>query len=122
MQITTGTDLVLVSRIQALLDNSGDRFLARVFTAAEIADCAGESARLAGRWAAKEATMKALGRGLDVLEPTTIEVVLDSHGAPGLALTGGAWAAAKAAGWSSWSVSLSHDGDYATAVVVALRS
>jgi holo-[acyl-carrier protein] synthase len=122
VRIVTGTDLVRVDRIQELLDMSGDRFLIRVFTAAEITECDGDAGRLAARWAAKEATMKALGRGLDVLEPTTIEVVPDTYGAPNLALTGGAWAAAKAAGWTTWSVSLSHDGDYATAVVVALRS
>ena len=53
-----GTDIVRISRLSNL---SSPAFLARSFTAAELEICAGRSESLAGRWAAKEAVMKALG-------------------------------------------------------------
>lgn len=120
MKVVTGTDLVLISRIERLIAASGDRFLTKVFTPAELVDCESESHRLAGRWAAKEAAMKALGQGLDRIEPAAIEIQRGPHGAPLLELRGVARAVAEQAGWTSWSVSISHDGEYATAVVVAL--
>lgn len=120
MRIACGTDLVLISRVQDLMTRQGDRFTTRYFTAAEVAECGSEASRMAARWAAKEAAMKALGQGLDVLDPATIEVVLASSGAPSLVLAGSAAVAARTAGWSSWSVSLSHEGAYATATVVAI--
>ena len=63
--------------------------------------------------------MKALGKGLGELGMTEIEVTTLPSGAPELALHGRAQALAEARGWVSWSVSIAHDGEYATAVVVA---
>ena len=115
--VAVGIDLVRVSRMAARVDHA--TFLDRAFTPAEQQWCAGDPSRLAGRWAAKEAAMKALGRGLGEVAMTDLEVLAEPSGAPRLHLSGSAGAAAGAAGWTSWSVSISHDGDYATAVVVA---
>jgi holo-[acyl-carrier protein] synthase len=61
MILKTGIDLIEIPRIQAALDRHGDRFLERVFTPAEIAECRGRAEALAVRFAAKEAAVKALG-------------------------------------------------------------
>ena len=67
MVLGIGTDLVEIERIQRVFDRFGDRFLHRIFTAAEIAYChlkkhSAES--FAARFAAKEAGAKALGTGI----------------------------------------------------------
>ena len=53
-----GVDAVSVDRIALAVKRSGPGFLAKVYTAAELAYCAGNDERLAGRWAAKEAVIK----------------------------------------------------------------
>jgi len=61
-----GVDIVDIARIQAMLDRYGDRFLRRVYTETETAYAtsgANKAERLAGRFAVKEAVMKALGTG-----------------------------------------------------------
>jgi holo-[acyl-carrier protein] synthase len=120
--ITTGIDLVHVPRIARSVTRSARTFLDRAFTPAEQEVCAGDPARLAGRWAAKEAVLKALGRGIGEIPMTDIEVLRAASGAPVLHLAGRAAAAAQAGGWGHWSVSISHDGEYATAVAVALAA
>jgi holo-[acyl-carrier protein] synthase len=122
--MTVGIDLVRLSRIDESLATFGDRFLRRVFTEGEIAYAtetpALTSARLAARFAAKEATVKALDlaeRGVGWRE---IEVTRRPSGAPSLVLHGNALAASEEAGAPALSVSLSHEGDYATAVVISL--
>ncbi|MFN8573354.1 MAG: holo-ACP synthase [Gemmatimonadaceae bacterium] len=119
-----GIDLVQVSRIAESVHRFGDRFLRRVFTEAEIAYATSSptqcAPRLAARFAAKEATIKALR-----VEPNTpiawrdIEVQRTPSGSCELALHGTAARWAKHRGSPSLSVSLSHDGDYATAIVVS---
>jgi holo-[acyl-carrier protein] synthase len=120
MQIVVGVDLVHVPRIAGVMARSGATFLDRSFTPAELELCGGDPARLAGRWAAKEAALKALGRGIGELPMSDVETLAEPSGAPLLRLAGRAAAAATAAGWTQWSVSISHDGEYATAVVVVL--
>ena len=114
MTVQVGTDLVRVSR----LENRGAGFLKRTFTTAEIELCAGRTQSLAGRWAAKEAVMKALGVGIGELPMTDIEVGSEDSGRPVLSLRGMAHDLAEQAGIVSWSVSIAHDGDYATATVI----
>ena len=66
MILGLGTDLVAVSRVEEILSRHKERFLQRVFTGAEQAECLGRARpamHLAARLAAKEATMKALGTG-----------------------------------------------------------
>lgn len=121
-RMSVGIDLVQLSRIRESVDTFGDRFLRRVFTEGELAYATATPelgpARLAARFAAKEATIKALDlaeRGVGWRE---IEVTRSKSGAPSLVLHGNARAAAEEAGASDLTVSLSHEGDYATAVVI----
>ncbi len=104
------------------LERFGERFLRRVFTAGEIEYATSapalSTARLAARMAAKEATVKALGL-VDGVGWRQIEVERAPSGACGLVLHGAAGDYARAAGVLSLSLSLSHEGDYATAVVVS---
>ncbi len=122
--MTVGIDLVRVSRVAESLANFGERFLRRVFTDAEIAyanatpDLAAE--RLAARFAAKEAAFKALGLA-DHLLWREIEVTRAVSGACTLSLHGATRDAANEGGVVDLAVSLSHEGDYATAVVLAMR-
>jgi holo-[acyl-carrier protein] synthase len=121
MTSTIGIDLVRVSRIQESLDKFGERFMRRVFTDGEIAYATAAPAqtaeRLAARFAAKEAAIKAL----DVANTGSwrdIEVQRAASGKCMLALHGGV---RQAAGRVAVSLSLSHEGDYATAVVLAMK-
>ena len=95
MILGLGTDIVNIARIEAALERHAERFLARSFTAAEIALAdsrpAHRAATLAKRWAAKEACAKALGTGIGRgFGMTDIEVVLNELGAPALKLLNGA--------------------------------
>lgn len=123
--LAIGTDLVAVGRVAQLVARYGERFMQRVFTAREQADCSGGSEEtrmnsLAARWAAKEATAKALGTGFGPVNHLEIEVVRDEQGCPHVCLHGRAAELAQARGLNRWAVSLSHDGGLALAFVVAL--
>lgn len=76
--------------------------------------------RLAARFAAKEATMKAMGVGLGAFAFHDVEVVKASSGAPSLRLTGGAQALAQRLGVSQLHLSITHTDTNAEAVVAAL--
>ena len=111
-----GVDLVQVSRIAASVATFGERFVERVFTPAEAA-YATTPERLAARFAAKEAVKKALE--LDGVAWRDIEVARRASGACDVVLHGAARAAADAMGARELALSMSHEGDYATAMVVA---
>ena len=118
----TGCDLVSLHDIDESLASFGDRFLAKVFTDQELAYCAGtqQRQRLAARFAAKEAIVKALALP-DISTPLReIEVVNERAGPPRVVLHGSIAAEARAQNWSSISVSLSHTDCHAMAVVVAM--
>jgi holo-[acyl-carrier protein] synthase len=124
-RLSVGIDLVRVSRVAESLHRFGDRFLFRVFTAGEIAYAHSAPAlapeRLAARFAAKEATIKALDLVDQGVTWRSIEVEREPRGKTRLVLHGRARSVAAAAGFAELSVSLSHEGDYATAVVLAIR-
>jgi holo-[acyl-carrier protein] synthase len=124
--LRTGTDLVQISRIAESLENFGEKFIKRLFTEHEIAYAmsseALSAARFAKRFAAKEATIKALNLSDAGLDWRQIEVRRDASGQCTLALHGVAREAAERARVRELSLSLSHDGDYATAMVVALAA
>ena len=124
--LITGTDLVQVSRIAESLNNFGEKFMKRLFTEHEIAYAMSSeelsAARFAKRFAAKEATIKALNLSEVGLDWRQIEVRRDASGQCSLALHGVAREAAERARVHELSLSLSHDGDYATAMVVALAA
>ena len=119
--LTTGVDIIEIPRIKQVLDRYGQRFLNRVFTPDEIAYCRGRAPNLAGRFAAKEAAMKALGTGVRGVSWKDIEVIRADSGAPSLRLHGRAEKRAERVQMSEMSRSISHSREYAVAFVVAQR-
>ncbi|MHB8572442.1 MAG: NAD(P)H-hydrate dehydratase [Candidatus Dormibacteria bacterium] len=108
--MTLGVDIVLVSRVERLLERHGARFLERNFSPAEVADCAGRPERVASRWAAKEAVIKALsGSGLSLF-PRQVEV--HSNGGPPAVTV-------SVPGAPRVELSLTHDAGVAVAVALA---
>jgi holo-[acyl-carrier protein] synthase len=117
-----GADIVEVAQVAHSIATFGDRYLRRVFTDRELAYCTAEgrdpAPHLAARFAAKEATSKALRAGDAPLDWRWIEVVRGADGACGLLLRHGMRALAKRRGVRALRLSMSHDGAYALAVVV----
>jgi len=122
MILGVGTDLAEVERIGKSVERFGERFLARVFTVRERAYSmrkANWAERLAARFAAKEAGMKAIGTGLTHgVSWQNLEVVNEPSGRPTLFLYGAALEAANAMGVKRISVSLTHTKAMAFAVVI----
>ena len=118
--LACGVDFIRIDRIQKAQERFGQRFLNRVFTAAEQAYCGGRAASLAVRWAAKEAVGKALGCGIGDVAWREIEVLPDERGAPVLHLHGAALELAEARHLRQWAISLSHEDGRAIAFVVAM--
>ena len=116
--LTTGVDIIEISRIGRVLERYGQRFLRRIFTQGEIDYCRERPPNLAGRFAAKEATMKALGTGVRGVAWKDIEVVRAPSGAPSVVLHGRARARAQRLGVQEISLSMSHSREYAVAFVV----
>jgi holo-[acyl-carrier protein] synthase len=123
MALRVGTDLVSVDTVRGSIDTHAEHYLERVYTEREVEDCRTSSGldaeRLAGRFAAKEATLKVLRPRDEGIPWNTIEVRRDPSGWVELALSGPAAALAADAGVSELSLSIAHEGDFATAVVVA---
>jgi holo-[acyl-carrier protein] synthase len=121
--LRVGIDLVRVSAVREAFAQHGERYLQRVFTEREVADCGGpgrpDLLRLAARFAAKEAALKALRAGDAAVPWPAVEVVRGEDGAPELELHGVAADLAAAAGIAGLAVSLTHEDEYASAVVVA---
>ncbi len=119
--VGVGVDAVDLDRFREVLARRR-RLAERVFTEGERADagaCADPLPRLAARFAAKEAVMKALGVGLGAFALAEVEVVRDRSGSPSLVLHGSAAERARAAGVATWHLSLTHSGLVALAMVVA---
>jgi holo-[acyl-carrier protein] synthase len=117
-----GVDIVKVDRIEQAVERWGNRFLKRIFTAAEIERCqqrARPAQCLALRFAAKEAFAKALGLGMrQGLRWRDIEVVHDHLGKPDLLLHNQAQRLLEAVEASRTWLSLSDERESALAVVV----
>jgi holo-[acyl-carrier protein] synthase len=126
MILGTGIDLASIRQMQRLLKRFGDRFLQKVFTRAEIRNgkaLALPAQEFAAWFAAKEAAMKALGAGIFAgLRFKEIEVVSEPGQRPLLRLKGAAGKRAKKLGVDRMHLSLSHEVDYAAAVVVMEHS
>lgn len=114
MIIGIGVDVVEIARIEAALSRTPD-LASRLFAQSER-DL--PMASLAARFAAKEATAKALG-GPPGLAWTDVQVRRDGSGRPQLAVGGTVARAARMLGVSRWHLSLSHDGGLSVAMVVA---
>jgi holo-[acyl-carrier protein] synthase len=122
MIVGLGTDLVGVSRIAGVFTRHGEHFLTRVYTSAERDYCLAArqpEERLAARWAAKEACMKALGtgwaKGVGFLD---IALLADDQGVPRLVLSGEARRVAMHLGAARWHCSVSHSDGFAVATVI----
>jgi holo-[acyl-carrier protein] synthase len=115
-----GLDVVSIDRIEAWRRREG--ILERFFHPQELEDARSrgplEAASLAARFAAKEAFGKALGTGLAGFSLREVSVVNDEHGQPHLRLAGRALERLVASGGSRVLVTLTHEHDYAIAVVV----
>lgn len=116
-----GLDLTEVDRVAGVLERHGERFLKRVFRPGEIRRDRRHSRafaeHVAGRFAAKEAAMKALGTGWRGLAFRDIEVGRDPRGKPLLAFHGRALERARSLAVLSAEVSITHGRDLAAAVV-----
>ena len=128
-----GVDIIDIDRIAQAVRRWGNAFLQRVFTSQELVDANGRASSLAARFAAKEATAKALGAGIQGIGAglsggvvavgwRDIEVVRLPTGQPTLHLRGRAAERAAVLGWRSVSLSLSHARDAAIASVVAIAA
>jgi holo-[acyl-carrier protein] synthase len=127
MIVSVGVDMIEVARIQRALEDRaiGKRFRDRVYTESEIAYCETKKGRgkyqsYAGRFAAKEAAMKALGRGWgSKVSWLNIEVVRGARGKPEIALHRHTSAFAEKLGIRRLLVSITHTNDHALAYVLA---
>src|SRR5579862_9948204 len=122
MIVGIGIDIIEVSRIRAIHQRHAERFVNRILTGAERAYVlrhADPSQRLAGRWAAKEAALKALGTGLaQGIGWRDVEILPDEHGKPLLTLHGKALERAAALGARVFHVTISHSITLAIAQVI----
>ena len=121
--LRVGFDLVQISRIAESIETFGDQFRQKIFTADELAYAmSGEglcAERLTARFAAKEAVIKALQLTHEGVNWRDIEVCKLRSGDCSLALHGHVADLAATMGVVSLALSLSHDGDYAGAFVMA---
>lgn len=125
-RLRTGLDLVEIRRIEESVKRFGPRFVHRLFSTEEAAYALSSEAlaaqRLAARFAAKEATIKAFDMSEAGIGWRDIEVRRESHGACRLVLHGKAADHVARLGVREIALSLSHDGEYAAAVVTALMA
>jgi holo-[acyl-carrier protein] synthase len=120
--ILVGLDLTPVPRVAEVLERFRERFLARIFVEGEIQRRRRHprafAEHVAGRFAAKEAAMKALGTGWRGIAFREIAIRRSASGKPVLALTGRAAARARVLGVVESEVSITHTADLAAAVVI----
>lgn len=113
--IRVGTDIVSIQRIKKSLDRFKDRFIKRYLTDSEISNLSSKPSSLAGYWASKEALSKALGCGIgSELSFYDIEIFKDNRGSPHIRLED---EIIKEFNIKDISLSISHDGGFAIAVV-----
>ena len=119
-----GTDIVECLRIAQMIERHGELFINRVYTPQEIRYCQSRkqaTQHFAGRWAAKEAILKALGTGWRRgISWRDIEVRNDAMGRPVVGLRGGARDIVEQRGIREMLVSISHCRSHATAYALAL--
>lgn len=124
MALRVGLDLVEVSTVaESLRGAHREHYIKRVYTDREVDDCRGPSGRieperLAARFAAKEAAIKALPGAGEEVRLTQIEVVQDETGGVSLALLGRAAELLTESGAAEIVVSLTHEGGFAAASVI----
>ena len=122
--IAQGIDIVLCQRIERIWRNHTESFLSRLYTPAEQEYCLRHKKpveRLAGRFAAKEAVLKALGTGWrGGIEFSDIETLPDPLGKPLVTLHNKTAELARTLGIDHILISISHSGEYAVASAIAV--
>jgi holo-[acyl-carrier protein] synthase len=119
MALAVGIDLVRADEVRASLAAHGERYRQRIYTDGEQRECGSDPCRLAARFAAKEATMKALRRDDEPLPWRSIEVGCDPGGGPQIRLSGPAADLAEQRGVRRLDLSLAPGRGVALAVVLA---
>ena len=118
-----GTDITECLRIAQMIERHGELFITRVYTEHEIGYCSSRTAatqHYAGRWAAKEAVLKALGTGWRRgISWRDIEVRNAPSGAPSIVVRGGAREVFDQMGISRIHISISHARSHAVAYAIA---
>jgi len=122
VNVAVGVDIIEVERVRGVYERHGERFLQRVYTELEIQQCRGKIARLAGRFAAKEAISKALGTGLHGVTWQEMEVVQLRSGRPSVRLHGNAKLRAELLGISAFDVSIADLALFSIAIAVAVQT
>lgn len=120
MILATGVDLIEIDRFADVRPALLKRFLARIYTPAELAEAGESQPSLAGLFAAKEAVAKALGTGIGLISWQEIEILSSPDGEPRLQLHGNADKIAQQKGLAVWSISISHSRTHAVAMAVAI--
>ncbi len=113
-----GTDIIEIDRIKKAIAKHGDRFLEKLFTGQELAYCRRASdptPHYAGRFAAKEAVLKAIGSGLEKITWKEIEILNDKEGKPEVHLSE---KLKKNFPTSHFFITISHCREYATATAI----
>jgi holo-[acyl-carrier protein] synthase len=122
--IGLGTDITECLRIARMIERHGELFISRVYTPDEIKYCQSRkqaTQHFTGRWAAKEAILKALGTGWRRgISWRDIEIRNELGGKPVVAVRGGVKEAVEQLGVSEILVSISHCRSHATACAVAV--
>ncbi len=122
--IGIGTDITECLRIAQMIERHGEIFITRVYTPHEIEYCSSRKSatqHYAGRWAAKEAVLKALGTGwIRGITWRDVEVRNRQGGKPTIALAGGAREICEKLGIGEMQISISHCRSHATAFAIAL--
>jgi len=113
-----GVDIIEIARIEKAIDRWGERFFQRIYTELELKICRKRAARLAARFAGKEAVMKALGTGIRGISWKEIEILSEPSGKPQVRLYGKAEKKADNLGLNRLAISLSDSKEYAVAFVV----
>jgi holo-[acyl-carrier protein] synthase len=119
--VAVGVDIIEIERIRRTLTDFGERFLRKVYTERERERYGTRVAELAARFAAKEATSKALGTGIRGIRWREMEILANRRGKPVLILHGAAAERAALLGLVAFDVSLTHSRTDAMAFVVAMR-
>ena len=121
--IGIGTDIIECLRIAQMIERHGELFINRVYTQHEIQYCQSRkmaTQHFAGRWAAKEAILKAIGTGWRRgISWRDVEVLNAEGGQPAATLHAGALEAAEQLGIEEVLISISHCCSHATAYAVA---
>jgi holo-[acyl-carrier protein] synthase len=123
--IGVGTDITECLRIAQMIERHGELFITRVYTPAEIQYCQSRkqaTQHFAGRWAAKESVLKAVGTGWRRgISWRDVEILNTRGGKPIVALHGGVRDVAEELGVGQILVSISHCRSHATAYALAIE-